>query len=31
MDKTLFTDYADRINLVNGFKEIFKDVYLLRY
>lgn len=30
MDKTLFTDYADRIHLVNGFKEIFKDLYLLK-
>ncbi len=30
LDKTLFTDYADRIHLVNGFKEIIKDVYLLK-
>lgn len=30
MDKSLFSDYADRINLINGFKEIAKDVYLLK-
>lgn len=29
MDKELFTDYADRIRLVNGFTEIAKDIYLI--
>lgn len=29
MDKELFTNYADRINLVNEFTEITRDTYLL--
>ncbi|MCE5213637.1 MAG: MBL fold metallo-hydrolase [Methanobacterium sp.] len=29
MDKSLFTDYSDRFNLINEFKEISPDVYLL--
>lgn len=29
MDKSLFTDYANRIHLINEFTEIFKDVYLI--
>jgi len=30
MDKTLFSDYSDRINMIDEFKEISKDVYLLK-
>lgn len=30
MDKSFFSDYPDRIHLINGFKEIVKDVYLLK-
>ena len=29
MDKTLFSDYADRINTINKFTEISRDVYLI--
>ncbi len=30
MDKNLFTDYSNRFNIINEFKEISKDVYLLK-
>lgn len=30
MDKAVFSDYKDRINMINEFKEIAKDVYLLK-
>lgn len=29
MDKAVFSDYVDRINIINEFKEIANDVYLL--
>lgn len=30
MDKTLFSDYSDRFNIINEFKEILPDVYLIK-